>query len=229
VVLAQRIGLILAALLVGTASSARAEDTRVTFRYRPVAGTTTVTVAGTFNDWNPAANPMADVNGDGVWDVTLAIAPGRHLYKFVVDGETWFEDIHAEEFVDDGFGGMNSVMLVGEEPMTVGEPGESEGDATPVGTPVTFRFRPSMDSVNAVSLAGTFNGWDAAEHRLADEDGDGVWEITLHLSPGTVAYQFVVDGETWVTDPSAEHTEDDGFGGNNALLSVGDEPLATGP
>ena len=43
-------------------------------------------VAGTFNDWNPTATPLTR-RADGTWAATLALPPGRHEYKFVVDGE----------------------------------------------------------------------------------------------------------------------------------------------
>ena len=45
---------------------------------------TTLYVSGTFNSWSGDANPMTDDNADGVYDVTLTLAPGTDsiLYKF---------------------------------------------------------------------------------------------------------------------------------------------------
>jgi neopullulanase len=40
-----------------------------------------VSVAGSFNDWDPQATPLS--LEDGVWTVTLALAPGAYPYKFV--------------------------------------------------------------------------------------------------------------------------------------------------
>jgi len=62
-----------------------------------------------------------------------------------------------------------------------------------------------------------------------DPDRDGLWEITLRLEPGEFAYQFVLDGDRWISDPSAIRFEDDGFGGRNARLTVGGDPLVVGP
>lgn len=42
-------------------------------------------VAGTFNDWRPDATPMVREDG-GRWVADVEVAPGRHEYKFVVDG-----------------------------------------------------------------------------------------------------------------------------------------------
>ncbi|MBZ0122194.1 MAG: glycogen-binding domain-containing protein [Sandaracinaceae bacterium] len=44
-----------------------------------------VTVAGTFNGWSEDATPMAR-GKDGVWRVEVDLAPGRHEYKYLVDG-----------------------------------------------------------------------------------------------------------------------------------------------
>ena len=45
-----------------------------------------VFVAGTFNDWNPKSHVMNAAKG-GEWTRTLDLAPGRHEYKFVIDGQ----------------------------------------------------------------------------------------------------------------------------------------------
>ena len=221
-----RLSLVFSALfLSGVFSSAVAA--KVTFRYRAPEDAISVTVAGAFNDWSTTANPMFDADGDGVYEIELEIAPGRHPYKYVVNGNRWITDETAPEFADDGYGGQNSVLIVvGDDPVFAGEP-PSEG-AAPSGTPVLFLFDPGEGRVNAVSVAGSFNDWNAAAHPMSDPDGDGVWETTIHLLPGDYAYQFVVDGDDWRGDPSAGRREPDGFGGANALLTVGDEPVTAG-
>lgn len=215
--------LTLATLTVVAATSMAAT---VTFRFRAPEGARTVTVAGTFNGWNSVAAPLGDADGDGLWEATLQVPEGTQQYKFVVNGTDWFTDEFATQFAPDGFGGRNSVMLVGTEPMTVGEPGGAAlGES---GTEVTFRFKPPLARVNSVSVAGSFNDWNAAAHPMALDTAGGVWSITLHLAPGEYAYQFVVDGDRWLTDEYADDHEDDGFGGHNALLRVGAAPIFVG-
>lgn len=224
--------LVLLALL-GAAAGAAA--TEATFRFRPPEGAAAVTVAGHFNDWNTAADSLADSDGDGVWEARIEIPAGKQPYKFVVNGADWIADPHAAEYVDDGFGGQNSVADIAGDSMTVGEPpgwtpgeGEDGPAAAPAGTEVTFRYR-AEGRANAVSLAGSFNGWDAARDLMSEEEGDGVWSATLRLPPGEYAYQYVIDGEEWREDPAASRFEEDGFGGRRTLLAVGNEPLAVGP
>ena len=70
-----------------------------------------VHLAGDFTDWRPDAIPLVR-SGEGVWSVTLPMHVGQHAYQFVVDGERWVPD-PAAAVVDDGFGGRNSVIVVG--------------------------------------------------------------------------------------------------------------------
>lgn len=84
----------------------------VTFTFAPDRPAQTVTVAGTFNDWNPQATPLEPDAARRVWTRTLRLEPGEHQYKFVVDGRHWFTDPKAVRNVDDGNGNINSVLLV---------------------------------------------------------------------------------------------------------------------
>ncbi len=220
------------------APSAPAGQTPVTFRYQPKGAAQSVSVAGSFNGWDLGADPMKNVNG--VWEATVNLAPGEYQYKFVVDGSQWVTDETAQGFADDGYGGKNSVVTVGSEPMSVGAPPAAGASAagTPAGAaepaaegtiPVTFRYQPVIGGVNSVSVAGSMNGWDAGANPLSDADGDGIWEATLNLAPGRYEYKFVVNGDQWFTDDFAPDTAPDGFGGENSVVTVKDKPLSLGP
>ena len=74
----------------------------------PNAGS--VNLAGSFNDWDPNAVPLTK-GEDGLWRAALELAPGSYVYKFVVDG-TWVEDPGNPETIDDGYGGVNSVLTI---------------------------------------------------------------------------------------------------------------------
>ena len=71
---------------------------------------TTVSVAGTFNDWHPTTKSMHPV-GKGHWLKETALAPGTYEYCFIVDGR-WMPDPMARETVPNPFGGRNSVLKV---------------------------------------------------------------------------------------------------------------------
>jgi serine protease AprX len=71
-----------------------------------------VALAGDFNAWNPSRARL--VKGeDGVWRASVAgVSPGRHRYKFVVDGARWVDDPVNGLKEPDEFGGFNSVLNV---------------------------------------------------------------------------------------------------------------------
>ena len=72
----------------------------------------TVAIAGDFNGWNPQANLLEDLEGDGSWTGTLKLEPGRYEYMFVMDGEKWFPDPNALRYVKDGFGNKNAILEI---------------------------------------------------------------------------------------------------------------------
>ena len=75
-------------------------------------GAQQVSVAGSFNSWEPQATPLKPVAPDR-WSGSLELTPGRHEYLFVVDGQ-WLPDPNAPEAVQNPFGGRNSVLVVKE-------------------------------------------------------------------------------------------------------------------
>lgn len=48
----------------------------------------------------------------------------------------------------------------------------------------------------SVSVAGTFNGWNASKSKLK-KTKDGSWAITIPLASGRYEYKFVCDGLNW--------------------------------
>jgi 1,4-alpha-glucan branching enzyme len=212
--------------------------TRVTFRYQPPPGARTVSVAGSFNNWTVDATPLQDPTGGGIWEAVLDLAPGSYQYKFVIDGSTWKTDEAATEFIDDGFGGKNSVLNVAGSTMTVGSKAGAapkpvkDGGPTPAAgatTSVTFRYQPVIGGVNSASVAGSFNGWDATRNPMSDPDKDGVWEATVLLPVGKAEYKFVVNGDQWFADDFAPDSASDGLGGQNSVVMVGANPMILGP
>ena len=69
-----------------------------------------VYVAGSFNDWNPDKSRLKE-EGEGVYAASLRLAPGRHEYKFVVNGN-WYIDPNRQDWVPNAHGSLNSVITV---------------------------------------------------------------------------------------------------------------------
>jgi 1,4-alpha-glucan branching enzyme len=73
-------------------------------------GADRVCVAGTFNEWAPDRTALTR-EPDGTWSIEMPLGPGRHEYRFVVDG-CWTDDPRAEQYVSNAFGGVNSVLEI---------------------------------------------------------------------------------------------------------------------
>ena len=71
----------------------------------------------------------------------------------------------------------------------------------------------------SAAVAGSFNDWDFLTTPML-RAGDGTFHATVLLDRGQHEYMFVLDGETWLTDPSASVTRDDGFGNANAVIEL---------
>lgn len=65
---------------------------------------------------------------------------------------------------------------------------------------VTFRYRPDVKA-SEVYLAGEFNHWEPADHKMCGPDADGCYIATLTFKPGQHEYKFVIDGTAWRADP----------------------------
>ncbi|MQA90100.1 MAG: hypothetical protein GEU90_07685 [Gemmatimonas sp.] len=65
-------------------------------------------VAGDFTQWEPVPMQLRD----GVWEASFRLSPGVYHYSFLrVDG-SWFLPESVRNRVDDGFGGVNGVLVV---------------------------------------------------------------------------------------------------------------------
>jgi 1,4-alpha-glucan branching enzyme len=71
-----------------------------------------VAVAGSFNDWSVSSHPLAREGTSNVWTTLVPLPPGEHLFMFVIDANRWITPPLADDFVDDGFGSQNGVVIV---------------------------------------------------------------------------------------------------------------------
>jgi 1,4-alpha-glucan branching enzyme len=82
------------------------------------------------------------------------------------------------------------------------------------------RFTLRAPKASSVVVVGDFNGWSKSSTPLTDEDGDGIWTVSVPLEPGIYQYNFLVDGKEWRSDPAADGRRRDGFGGYNSVLRI---------
>jgi serine protease AprX len=74
-----------------------------------------VSVVGDFNDWQPSASPLVTVRS-GWWHGMLALPPGRHHYRFWVEGDDptaarWVPDPENPARAESGYCSDHSVLV----------------------------------------------------------------------------------------------------------------------
>ncbi len=166
-----------------------------------------VSLAGTFNNWDKGAAPMA-VGSDGrTWTTSLRLPYGRVQYKFVLDGSDYVVDPRGKT-VDDGNGHQNSELTV--VPDDFAEPAAPRDGriATSVLTHVpelpdanvdrgrlTLKLRTRRDDVAAVELRPEI-GTPVRMTRVASDDLTDTYQASLPA--GRLTYRFALaDGRTW--------------------------------
>lgn len=95
--------------------------------------------------------------------------------------------------------------------------------------PDGVRVRVDHEGPGRLFLVGDFNGWAEPGVPLRSE-GDGVHAATLRLEPGSYRYRIrlvVGEEERWLDLPKDTPTVEDGFGGTNGLVVVGEDPGTT--
>jgi len=104
--------------------------------------------------------------------------------------------------------------------------GEVDAPAIVVDAPVaaatcTKSFRlDGHGSAQSVWLSGEFVSWAPTPSQGAvvfTRDAGGGWTGSYAFAAGQHTYKFIVDGNTWILDPTNPMTMDDGMGNTNSV------------
>lgn len=85
----------------------------------PLVLGSSVSVAGDFNDWAPDRHVMHPNEEIGVFELCIALPPGRYSYRLVVDGR-WQVDPYNPSAEPNPFGESNSILVVRDTGSAVG-------------------------------------------------------------------------------------------------------------
>lgn len=198
-------------------------DHQVTFRvdmtYETVAAEG-VHLAGTFQGWNPASTPMANV-GSNIYEVSIMLEEAsQHEYKFI-NGNTFSN----AEIVPPGCSQNNNRFLT--VPATnIILPSVCFSSCDPCGPPpveVEVTFQVDMANVEIISpdgvhITGSFQGWDPGATAMLPGIDD-VFYYTAVLQSGSYHEYKFVNGNAW----GQQETVPDGCSyNNNRFITVPD-------
>jgi hypothetical protein len=74
-----------------------------------------VALIGSFNNWQGHNHKLKQSDEDGKWTISVSLEQGAHEYAFVVDENQIIPDPVSLVYKDDGFGNVNSVILIDEQ------------------------------------------------------------------------------------------------------------------
>lgn len=169
------------------------EDSFVTFRLYGQKNAQKVLLAGSFTHWQYKALPMLK-DGDE-WLVKVKLGSGKHLYKFIVDGN-WITDDNNKLTEDDTRGNINSVYFK---------------------TNFTFKLNGYLNEKKII-VAGSFNNWNEDDLRMTKNSQS--WQVPVYLNQGTYTYRYKI-GKNWIADPNNKDYLPNEFGETNSLISIG--------
>ena len=207
-------------------------DYNVTFSVdmNGITGFTTPEVNGTFNSWCGGCAPMTDANSDGIWEVTIAIPSGVHEYKFAYDSWAGQETLTEGSACTVTNSGLTNRSLTVTADAALPTVCWEACTACNVASEFDVTFSVDMNGVSGFTtpeVNGTFNSWCGGCAPMSDGDGDGIWEITIPLAPGTYEYKFAYDswaGQENLTEGSSCTVTNNGFT-NRALTVSADATL----
>ena len=156
----------------------------IRFMYDGAAHVNSVALAGTFNCWVGDAC-MLRRESPTRWSCALPLAPGRHLYKFVVDGQQWIPDPANPWISEDG---QNNSCL------TITETGEvfiRDASIGPESPGVLYERHRALSSpdwlhdavvyqLSVAAFGGTFDGVRERLGHLAELGVNTIWMMPIH-------------------------------------------------
>lgn len=81
---------------------------RVTFEVPAEVAASHAVLLADFTDWQPVSLTRRK---DGRFSTTVSLESGRaYEYRFLLDGERWYDDPTADDFVPNTFGTQNAVV-----------------------------------------------------------------------------------------------------------------------
>ena len=140
---------------------------------------------------------MTDADGDNIWEATTDLAAGNYEYKFAAD--SWLSQenlVQGSPCTVTNFGFTNRSLVVTEDTVlpVVCWGACVDCAAAPVFYDITFQLDMSEQTGFTIpEVNGVFNGWCGNCTAMQDNDGDGIWAITVSLQPGTYEYKFSHD------------------------------------
>jgi hypothetical protein len=150
-----------------------------------------IAVAGPFASWNPRTQPLALID-HYTWRGSCPISDSNLTFKFVANGDwntaNWGDGTTITSFPHDGTAVTSGPDIVYSQPFNgraVFTLNEQSGQ---------YRVAAFQTDYSSISVAGTFNGWNAGANEL-ELISNRVWQGTIFLLTNNVQFKFVANDD----------------------------------
>ena len=92
--------------------AASGKTTSVAFTLPAEAAQQSVAVVGSFNGWSDETHVLKLDQKKGVWTKSVALKPGRHAFRYLLDGAVWANEPEADAAEPTPFFSENSVVVL---------------------------------------------------------------------------------------------------------------------
>lgn len=155
-----------------------------------------VSVFGSFNNWDPSVNPLTN-DGNGIWSATVENVPtGGIEYLFFVDGTAESFNSTASCTVTDPTGEFTNRFATITGDVALDE--VCFNSCFDCGEAVTLTINVGTSNItvdpNGIYIAGGGNFGNPGDFPFSDDDGDGVWSITLEQPVGFESFYTFTNG-----------------------------------
>ncbi len=169
-------------------------DSTSEFRLIGFEQANSVLLSGTFNEWSTSGPFLTKVEGG--WSVIVPVKPGRHEYKFIVDG-SWIKDPNNELKISDNFGSFNSIYFK-----------------------ENYSFELQDMGFQKVIVAGSFNDWNESKAQM--KKVGSVWQLKCFIPDGDYQYKFIAD-DRWMIDSKNTCKQPNEYNDFNSCFSIGEK------
>ncbi|WP_020402125.1 T9SS type A sorting domain-containing protein [Gracilimonas tropica] len=172
-----------------------------------VPGEDFITIPGSMNGWDTAADTLMDADDDGIYTKTLSLTEGDYSYKFHIYSNSGritggYEANQPTDNTNRNFTVTADDSLDAEMPSF---DYRDLNDATFGEVELYFQVDMSIQELNGnfdpeteyVSVTGAFDGWSATSNAMTETQTESVYEVTVTFPtnqaiPSTYAYKFTI-------------------------------------
>ncbi|MDT8717392.1 Ig-like domain-containing protein [Clostridium sp. 19966] len=194
------------------------DNRTVTFKFQGDGNTNSVNLAGDMNGWSSSVTPMTK-GENNIWSATTSpINPGKHEYKFVLNGSNWITD---PQNPNKSSGGNSLAYISGF--YAINALGQVQQNTTTQVSGIKL-------NADGTDLTLTGVNWSVSPSSLASIDSNGNLQakaLPSNADNGTVTITGEKDGITVTKDMSVVRELSEQPGGKEVVL-VGDIQTVAG-